>query len=361
MIEQALHQGERMMDGMEIAHWLNSGIVFLDKDLQLTVYNTLAARLLDVAASVDRPVPLRQCLQENREEYHWLADMVVHCREYRNAMVTWTMGRGIRHVLIDSYRRDGVQGFTGMFILMKDLGDFSVLEQHMQRTEKLATIGKIAAGIAHEIRNPLTTVRGFLQMLNQRYERQNDAEQQAYVQVMLQEIDRVNTLVSELLLLAKPHKTEKIPSDVKRLVEDLMPLVASEALLRGIEVCWQLRDTPLVWADSAMMKQVVLNLVKNALEAMDDEGTLSVSLDVHGGMVQLDVADTGPGIPYYQMDKVFDAFFTTKEKGTGLGLPICQRIVADHRGEIRVSSKGFGATFSILLPVWEQGVDMSQI
>jgi signal transduction histidine kinase len=260
------------------------------------------------------------------------------------------MGHGIRHVLIDSYCREGAQGFTGMFVLMKDLGDFSMLEQQMQRTEKLATIGKIAAGIAHEIRNPLTTVRGLLQMLEHRYASQNVIEQREYVQVMLQEIDRVNDLVSELLLLAKPHRMCKVPSSIQQLVEELRPLVESEALLRKIEVRWHLLETPLVWADAGMMKQVVLNLVKNAMEAMEDGGVLTVSLDVDGGTVRLEVADTGPGIPYYQMDKIFDAFFTTKEKGTGLGLPICQRIISEHKGEIRVSSKGFGTTFSILLP-----------
>ena len=237
-------------------------------------------------------------------------------------------------------------------MMMKDLANFTAIEQHMQRTDKLATVGKIAAGIAHEIRNPLTTIKGFLQMMEHRLKAQEMTAELQYIQVMLSEIERVNSLVSELLLLAKPHRAQKLPCSIGALLGDLNPLIELQALLRGIEYEYSVGDVPLIVADPSLIKQVILNLVKNALEAMEEARELRVAVYTSSDhRVQIDVSDTGPGIPYYQIDKIFDAFYTTKEKGTGLGLPICQRIICEHGGEIRVSSKGFGTTFSVLLPV----------
>ena len=173
-----------------------------------------------------------------------------------------------------------------------------------------------------------------------------------FTEVMLREIDRVNDLVSELLLLSKPHKVSMQPCSVREVVEDIYPLIYSESLLRDVEFECNIEQDATIFADNAMMKQVLLNLTKNSLEAMDKSGHLRICVTGNGDMIQIQVSDTGPGIPYYQLDRIFNAFYTTKEKGTGLGLPICQRIITEHGGEIRVSSKGFGCTFSVLIPIY---------
>jgi len=335
---------------------LNSGVMFISKSLDVLVYNDLAGQLLDTHVEIGQPVAMEHCLRTDREEYQALVNMVHSEREYRDFVMTWEVNGRIRHVLIDSFaKRDERRQCTGIYVFMKDLGNFTALEQQMQRSDKLATVGKIAAGIAHEIRNPLTTLKGFLQMMDGRFREREMAVELQYTDVMLKEIERVNSLVGELLLLSKPHKVEKSLCSIPALLSELNPLLQSQALLHGIDYVQDIQDVPPVVVDTALLKQVVLNLVKNALEAMDNGGgALGITVHVAEDWLYIDVSDTGPGIPYYQMDKIFDAFFTTKEKGTGLGLPICQRIIADHGGEIRVSSKGFGATFSILLPIFSR-------
>lgn len=335
----------------ELVQRLNMGIAFVGEDLRITLCNPMAGQLLNTQVPLGEPWPLDVCLDPSCEEYRFVLDLSVYQREYRNFVVTWEDNGRIRHVLIDSFKQEYESGVVGMYMVMKDVADFTALEQQMQRTDKLATVGKIAAGIAHEIRNPLTTIKGFLQMMEHRFRAQEMTAELQYIQVMLGEIERVNSLVSELLLLAKPHQAQKQPCSLRSLMNDLNPLIESQALLRGIEYECAVDDVPMIIGDAALLKQVILNLVKNAFEAMENGGILRVRISLASdGRVQLDVSDTGPGIPYYQMDKIFDAFYTTKEKGTGLGLPICQRIVAEHGGEIRVSSKGFGTTFSVLLP-----------
>jgi two-component system, sporulation sensor kinase E len=341
-----------LTDHWELLKRINTGIVFVDRDRCITLCNPAAGQLLNAEVALGCPVPLEECLDPNGEEYKFVRELVDQQREYRNVVVTWEDNGRIRHVLIDSFKQEHESGVAGMYMMMKDVADFTALEQHMQRTDKLATVGKIAAGIAHEIRNPLTTIKGFLQMMEHRFRAQGMTAELQYIQVMLGEIERVNSLVSELLLLAKPHRAQKQPCSVRTLLGELNPLIESQALLRGIEYECTVEDVPLIIADPSLIKQVILNLVKNAMEAMENGGKLRVAVLLSSDhRVQIDVSDTGPGIPYYQIDKIFDAFYTTKEKGTGLGLPICQRIVAEHGGEIRVSSKGFGTTFSVLLPV----------
>ncbi len=340
--------------------WLNCGVLYISKLLDLTVYNGLAAQLLDVVVPIGEPVPLSRCFDPEREEYKIFASMVKYEREFRNHVVMWSNDGSIRHVLMDSFKCTNESGVTeGMYVVMKDLGDFATLEQHMQKTGKLATVGKVAAGIAHEIRNPLTTIKGFLQVMQKRFATQAMAEELQYIEVMMQEIDRVNALVSELLLLSKPHKVEKTFCSLEAIFDELLPIIQSEASLRGVDVECTIQPLPRIVANAGMIKQVMLNLVKNALEAMENGGVLKIWAGVEGARIRIDVSDTGPGIPYYLMDRIFDAFYTTKDKGTGLGLPICQRIVSEHGGEIRVSSKGFGTTFTVLLPASEDSADVA--
>jgi two-component system, sporulation sensor kinase E len=332
---------------------INAGILYIASDLRVCVVNELAGRLLNAEGVIGQFVHMNDYLDPNREEYQILASMIGARREYRDTILTWEVGGRIRHVLIDSFSHRSDSGqFLGMHVMMKDLGNFSALEQQMQRTDKLATVGKIAAGIAHEIRNPLTTIKGFLQILQGRFQTGNREDELQFTEVMLREIERVNDLVSELLLLSKPHRVSMQPCSVREVIEDICPLIQSEAILHDVAFECKIEQDATIFADKAMMKQVLLNLSKNSLEAMDGSGHLRICITLHAGMVQIDVSDTGPGIPYYQLDRIFDAFYTTKEKGTGLGLPICQRIITEHGGEIRVSSKGFGCTFSVLVPVY---------
>lgn len=334
-------------------HWLNSGVLYISRALDVTVCNNLGLSFLENADAVGQPAPLESCLSPSGEVYRILVDLVSFAQEPKDVVMLWEIHGRVRHVFVDAYiHRDAKGILVGIYLVLKDLGNMAALEQHMLRTDKLATVGKIAAGIAHEIRNPLTTLKGFLQVFEARFSDNPETESlHAQTLVMLDEIDRVNHLVSELLLLSKPSEMNKRRCDLNVILQELNPVIVAQALLRNVEFHYDNAAQAVIYADANMIKQVILNLTKNAIEAMDLGGSLRIQLRTVENWAIIDVCDSGPGIPYYQVDRIFDAFYTTKEKGTGLGLPICQTIIASHDGEIRVASKGFGTTFSVYLPL----------
>ncbi|WP_027410649.1 two-component system sensor histidine kinase NtrB [Anoxybacteroides tepidamans] len=223
----------------------------------------------------------------------------------------------------------------------------------MKETEKLAVAGRIAAGIAHEIRNPLTTVRGYLQFFK------NDLPDRIISlidKLLIPELDRANSIITDFLNIAKPAevKTEKININ-EFLMEDLGLLLRSEALLHDIEVDYDL-DERLnsydVEADRNQLLQVFLNLFHNAIEAKTEKAMcVFVSSKLHNNLVQIYFRDDGPGIPPTIIDHIFDPFFSTKETGTGLGLSLSRKIIELHKGTMKVQNGDVGACFIIELPV----------
>jgi signal transduction histidine kinase len=220
---------------------------------------------------------------------------------------------------------------------------------------RLATIGEIAAGSAHEIRNPLTSIKGFLQMLSTQPP-EGQAYGQDYIQLMLKEIDRINCLVGEFLLLSKPRQIHRQSVQPLQLLEEILPMIENEARLHNIELVIDRakKSYPAVFVDSKLMKQVLLNLCKNAIEAMGEQGTLTLQLVLltQRRQLQIRICDTGPGIPTAFFEQIFEPFFSTKEKGTGLGLPICKEIMNELGGEICLdSSSEKGTIFSVYIPL----------
>lgn len=272
--------------------------------------------------------------------------------DYQSRLVHFERSYQLVHLLVDAKVIMIGEHSEGCLFVCREIDNLPTVEAQIVRNDKLATAGKIAAGIAHEIRNPLTSIRGFLQLLEIDLRNSGTDRHQVYIGLMLAEIDRVNQLVNQMLMLTKPTEMtmEILPSG--QVVEEVATIVRPEALLRNTTVQVMIQEAPAIRVDRSMLRQVLMNLTSNALDAMEGGGTLTLATDydVITGSVRISVADTGPGIPAYMIDRIFDAFFTMKEQGTGLGLAICQRIVADLGGEIRVFTKGFGTTFSVLLP-----------
>jgi len=272
--------------------------------------------------------------------------------DYQSRLVHFERSYQLVHLLVDAKVIMIGEQSEGCLFVCREIDNLPTIEAQIVRNDKLATAGKIAAGIAHEIRNPLTSIRGFLQLLEIDLRNSGTDRHQVYIGLMLAEIDRVNQLVNQMLMLTKPTEMtmEILPSG--QVVEEVATIVRPEALLRNTTVQIMIQEAPAIRVDRNMLRQVLMNLTSNALDAMEGGGTLTLATEyeVVTGSVRISVADTGPGIPAYMIDRIFDAFFTMKEQGTGLGLAICQRIVADLGGEIRVFTKGFGTTFSVLLP-----------
>ncbi|MCC3378066.1 PAS domain S-box protein [Paenibacillus farraposensis] len=236
----------------------------------------------------------------------------------------------------------------GFISVSRDITGRNRMEELLRRSEKLTTVGQLAAGVAHEIRNPLTTLRGFLQL-----QQQNQSLNLKHNDIMMSELDRINLIVSEFLILAKPQAVHFQKKDVRYIVSDVISLLDSQAHLLGIVFNLQLTEEPaLVYAEGNQLKQVFINLLKNSMEAMGKGGTITIRLFLEGENVKIFIRDQGTGIPAEMLSKLGEPFFTNKETGTGLGLMVSQRIIQSHKGTLDIeSTEGEGTTALVQLPI----------
>lgn len=231
------------------------------------------------------------------------------------------------------------------FICMDiDLSEHRKFEKELARLESLNLVGEMAASISHEIRNPLTTVRGFLQFLSEKIESQNYQE---YFQLMIQELDRANSIITEFLSLAKNRPIRLEEHDLNQIIRALSPLIEANAIVSNQTFTIQTEDLPLLKVDEKEIRQLILNLIRNAIEAMKDEGHLLLKTAHSEDEVILSIQDTGPGIEPTVLEKMGTPFISTKENGTGLGLAVCYSIALRHNAVIQAESTPSGTTFMV--------------
>lgn len=223
------------------------------------------------------------------------------------------------------------------------------LQAEVARQERLAAMGTLAAGVAHEIRNPLSSIKGFATYFRGKFE--PGSKDHELAEVMIGEADRLNRVVSELLELTRPSELRAVESDPAELLSHAVRLVQDDCRARGIAVQTRFADTGQVSLDSDKILQAVLNLLLNAIQAMPEGGTLTVSAQTVKDRLEVRVADTGHGIPKESLERVFDPYFTTKNQGTGLGLATVRTIVEAHGGRVRVVSEpGRGTEITLDIP-----------
>jgi two-component system sensor histidine kinase PilS (NtrC family) len=267
-----------------------------------------------------------------------------------------------------SMLKDSDGSVQGTVYAFQDVTRLKQMEEHVKLVDRLAAIGRLATGMAHEIRNPLASMSGSIQMLKETL--QLDSANKRLMEIVLKETNRLDQLLSDFVLFTHPDDRQREWVDLNGIIDDTLQLLSYNPLKNGIEVEKKLQDAPMVEADSQQLKQVFWNLFINAVQAMGKEGTLTVStrvvqydslqesrrehLDKEAGTewTEIVIADTGKGIPKSYLDKIFDPFFTTKEKGIGLGLAIVYSIIESYRGIIEVTSDdNKGSQFTINLPV----------
>ncbi|MFC1823562.1 ATP-binding protein [Thermodesulfobacteriota bacterium] len=238
----------------------------------------------------------------------------------------------------------------GYIILFRDLTEVQTLKREIERNQRLASLGRLAAGIAHEIRNPLSSIKGFATYFKERY--QDVPEDRQTADIMIQEVERLNRVIGQLLEFARPVDIQKKASSLQAVIQHSLKIIEREAQAKKIRLHTNLpSDIESVNIDPDRMNQVLLNLYLNAIEAMENGGTLSVQISSDDGAQKITISDTGSGISKNNLIHVFDPYFTTKQSGTGLGLAIVHNIIEAHRGELRVESQeGLGTTVTILLP-----------
>ncbi|MDP7981358.1 ATP-binding protein [Bacillus sp. WLY-B-L8] len=223
--------------------------------------------------------------------------------------------------------------------------------EEAQQAEKLAVIGKMAATIAHEIRNPLTSLKGFTQL-----QREKHPEDAAYYNIMVQEIERMNAIVSELMVLGKPKQRQYALHNIKDILSYVISIVEQPAFQYGITISAVFaKNLSSIQCDEKQMKQVFLNIIKNAIESMPEGGNIIVEANVVHEQIVVSVTDEGCGISKEKIDKIGAAFYTTKENGTGLGLMVTYKILEEHHGEMEFeSTPGVGTKVNIKLPVGKE-------
>jgi two-component system sensor histidine kinase HydH len=242
--------------------------------------------------------------------------------------------------------------FVGSVLLLIDLKEIKQLREAVKRKEKLAAIGGLAAGVAHEIRNPLSSIKGMASYFRNKF--QSESEDSNAAEIMIKEVDRLNRVISELLEFARPTKVDLKPTDISAVLDHSVRLIGQDADAKNIKIDLETNNNlPDALVDSDRFTQCLLNLYLNSIQSMPSGGNLTVSSDYDGEkLVKVTVRDTGLGIPEEDINHIFDPYFTTKAKGTGLGLAVLHKIVEAHDGKINVhSTLDKGTVFTISLPV----------
>nr|WP_280145062.1 PAS domain-containing protein [Bacillus amyloliquefaciens]MDH3080789.1 PAS domain-containing protein [Bacillus amyloliquefaciens] len=239
-------------------------------------------------------------------------------------------------------------GETAVQVILRDISERKQTEELMLKSEKLSIAGQLAAGIAHEIRNPLTAIKGFLQLMKPTME-----ENEHYFEIVFSELSRIELILSELLMLAKPQQNAvKERVNLKKIISEVTALLETQANLKGIFIKTDYEhDSMYINGDQNQLKQVFINLIKNAVESMPDGGTVHILMTEDEYSVNVTVKDEGDGIPENVLKRIGEPFLTTKEKGTGLGLMVTFNLIKNHQGAIQIDSKpDRGTAFHITFP-----------
>lgn len=347
---------------------IDSGVIGVNKEGQITTFNNSAEKVFRVKVEDAIGMSYKQLLDQakvNPPNYYVLKTLS-EGNAYEEEISIQVSGEKILLAFNSSQIKDDHGNVIGAVTVFQDVTVQRELEERVIRYEKLSVLGEIAAGMAHEIRNPLTAVKGFLQLLQNQLG--NDPLDKNkilnYNEIMLEEIERANKIITEFLLTTKPQAPLVSLLNLSSIIKDAVFLTNNQALMQQIEMKVDLpTELPKVAADKDQIKQVFLNLICNAFEAMPNGGQLLISADYNQNkdFVSIKVKDTGVGISKEDLKKIFLPFFTSKNDnsgkiGTGLGLSVCKNIIEGHRGSIEVTSKpGQGSQFIVFLPTAEEG------
>jgi two-component system nitrogen regulation sensor histidine kinase GlnL len=346
---------------------LPDAVIAVDTALRIVFWNAAAEELTGRSARRVQGRLVKEVFAAGASLVSRLAETLAtgESRSEAEASVEGVDGRSIPVSVITAplFARDGT--VESAVAVVRDLSRIRQLEHEVRRGETLAAAGRMAVGLAHEIRNPLGAIRGAVQLLAR--ELGGDPRLHEYTDVLVREVDRVNRIIEMLLDLGRPVQIRRAPLNLHQLLERVTLL--HEEAARAANVTFVRRydpSLPPILGDEDRLVQVFHNLVVNALDSMRQGGRLTLTtrvsrnalygkVDVGSGqrpMVEAQVADEGPGIPAAVRGKVFDPFFTTKERGLGLGLALCHRILEEHRGAIQIdSTEGRGTVVTCFLPV----------
>jgi len=329
------------------------GMVFLDAQKKLTTINRAGEEILGLMLNDWRGRVFSDRLPPAWREIILQLDrtgMAVN-REMDFALES---GRNISLDMVATTLTEEKGAFIGYLFLFRDMTEMIHLRKEMARTQRLASLGSLAAGIAHEIRNPLSSIKGFATYFREKYK--DKPEDGEIADVLIGEVERLNRAIGQLLDFARPLTMRQKNSSLQAMIDHSLKMIEAQAAEKSIRIEKDFPEQdPHAWIDEDKISQVLLNLYLNAFDAMASGGILKVALAFSGnGMRLITVSDTGRGIHQKDLSHIYDPYFTTKSSGTGLGLAIVHRIIEAHNGHIRITSEeGKGTTVTILLPSGE--------
>ena len=315
-----------------------SGVISLDEALRVTKVNLSAEKILEIKR------------ESTLGKYHGdvlnkpITDLLNDKKIIERGEITYLTpsGRRIWLGLTLSPLKDREENIIGQILIFTDLTQLKALEAQMELRSRLSSLGEISAGIAHELRNPMAVIAGYTQLLSKKA----DPSLKPTVDAITTEINVMNRIISDFLSFAKPAELAISDVDLKKIIENCIVTLVRER--NNIKVHLDIENLPVIKGDDILLRQAFTNLIQNAVEAMPAGGDLTIKYAT-SNLLDVMVSDTGPGIAGDMADKIFLPFFTTKDRGTGLGLSLVQKIIVSHGGSISVDSSERGATFRIRL------------
>ncbi|MCP5002943.1 MAG: PAS domain S-box protein [Planctomycetes bacterium] len=349
----------------EIAlRYLNDGVFIFDRDRRILLFNPACEQIVgfsmeEITENESNCFDVFHCHVQDRECLAICPGLELFEgkrtnieREYMIKTKDGTKKRVRTNYSIIKDRNDKIEYVVGV---MRDITEEKMFSEELVLSKTLSTLGQYSNELAHEIKNPLNAINIQMSLLERgivKHDWSSGEELAEIVKVVKEEISRLNTLSKDCLSFSKSGDLKRAEEDIGRIVEDLLTLITPHANLNGVNIYLaMLSDCPLVSIDRDKLKQALLNLILNAIEAMTDGGDIKINISKENSYLLISVKDTGPGIPDDQYDKIFGLFYSTKSGGTGVGLAITRNIIHAHGGNIRLNKTNEGAEFFIELPL----------
>ncbi|MGG1662417.1 two-component system sensor histidine kinase AtoS [Brevibacillus sp. NRS-1366] len=341
---------ETIMDSMD------SGVIALDQRGRITAWNYSAAQLIGLSLEQARGVLYTEAFAGSETFRNILSETLQNGRTIRDAQ--WLHHHHEKGTLClkvsTSIWKSPMDEVLGAIVVLEDRTEWKQMETRLAQAERLAVIGEWASSIAHEVRNPLTSIKAFAQIIEEELPKEHDSRE--YTAIIVEEVERLNRFADELLLFSRPSEEPNVPVHLLQVIHQSLKLI--EPGITGKQITVQQaheNDVPLVQASPELLKQVFLNILLNALQAMPEGGVIQIGTKREGDYAHVHVTNEGQPIAEEHLLSVFEPFYTTKPAGTGLGLAISQRIVQAYGGHIFAENLSGSVRFTVVLPVRKEG------
>ncbi|NQF16792.1 two-component system sensor histidine kinase AtoS [Brevibacillus sp. HB1.3] len=339
-----------------IMNSMDSGVLALDQSGHLIAWNETAIHMIGFTSSRANGMHYTEVFTESEALLHILLDTLQNGQAIRDAM--WRHQHPDRGVLwlkvSSSIWKNTTEEVLGAIVVLEDRTQWQRMESRLAQAERLAVIGEWATSIAHEVRNPLTAIKAFAQIIEEEWPKDHGSRE--YTGIIVEEVERLNRFTDELLLFSRPNEESNVPVHVQEVIQHTLKLMEHAEGFNGVNV--QLvynEDIPAVMSSPELLKQVFLNILHNALQAKPMEGRIQIEIKNINNDVHVRVTNEGPPIAEENLLAIFEPFFTTKQTGTGLGLAISQRIVQAYGGHIFAQNTPEGVCFTVILPIRAKG------